>query len=262
MKTVAILGRKGGSGKSTLSYFLAHGMSSGIREATGTTIWTVLLRTDNRARRPSDISDKRKYMVASVPGDDSDSKYIESVVEMTEQIPRSFLIIDGGANRRNYDYAACAVADLILIPTGCSEEDLETADADYDNLLEYVEKNNPEAEIYFVRNRWPGVQKKYDYLMSKPWAKHYIKKWTQMGALFPHIIPDMPSFLDLANAEDPQSTLLLNKLSTGFAKVIAAKIELDINPQIENTEDGGVGTTTASDEDEAQFEQVHDKKVA
>lgn len=258
MKTVAILGRKGGSGKSTLSYFLAHGMSHGIKEETGATIWTVLLRTDNRARRPSDLNDKRKYMVASVPGDDTDGDYIANVTEMTSQIPRSFLIIDGGANRRNYDYAACAVANLILIPTGCSEEDLETADADYENLLEYVEAHNPTAEIYFVRNRWPGVQKKYDYLMSKPWAKRYIKKWTQMGVLFPHIIPDMPSFLDLANAEEPSSTLLLNKLSTGFAKVIALKVGLEINPVVEEKSDDGASGASEG----GTYVQPLDKKVA
>jgi ATPases involved in chromosome partitioning len=226
MKTVAILGRKGGSGKSTLSYFLAHGMSTGISDMIGRRVWTVLLRTDNRTRRPTELNDKRKYMVGSVPGDETDNDYIQNLIEMTSQIPDAFLIIDGGANRRNYDYAACAVADLVLIPTGCSEEDLETADADYDNLMDFIEKNNSEAEVFLIRNKWPGVQRKYDALMGKPWVRKYIRKWEKSGILFPHIIPDMPSFLDLANAEEPQATLLLNKLSMGFAQVIAARIEL------------------------------------
>ncbi|NTF17554.1 ParA family protein [Agrobacterium rubi] len=226
MKTVAILGRKGGSGKSTLSYFLAHGMSEGVSDMIGRKIRTTLLRTDNRTRRPSEFSDKRKYMVGSVPGDESDTAYIQDTIEMAASIPDSFLIIDGGANRRNFDYAACAVADLILIPTGCSEEDLETADADFDNLTDFIEKNDSDAEVYLIRNKWPGVQRKYDSLMNKPWVRKYVRKWEKAGVLFPHIIPDMPSFLDLANADEPQATLLLNKLSTGFAQVIAAKVEL------------------------------------
>jgi hypothetical protein len=36
----------------------------------------------------------------------------------------------------------------------------------------------------------------------------------------------MPSFMDLANADEPQATLLLNKLSMSFAQVIASRIEL------------------------------------
>jgi hypothetical protein len=226
MKTVAILGRKGGSGKSTLAYFLAHGMSTGVSELVGSNIWSVLLRTDNRTRRPSELNKKRKYMVASVPGDENDGDYIKTLIEQIGHIPDSFLIIDGGANRRNYDYAACAVADLVLIPTGCSEEDLETADGDYDDLMEFIEANERPAEVFFVRNKWPGVTRKYESLMAKPWVKKYLKKWEKSGVLFPHIIPDMPSFMDLANADEPQATLLLNKLSMSFAQVIASRIEL------------------------------------
>lgn len=226
MKTVAILGRKGGSGKSTLSYFLAHGMSTGVSEMIGSDIWSVLLRTDNRTRRPSELNKRRQYMVASVPGDDTDGEYIKTLIEKISVIPDSFLVIDGGANRRNYDYAACAVADLVLIPTGCSEEDLETADGDYDDLMEFIKQNERPTEVFFVRNQWPGVKRKYDALIEKKWVKHYVNKWERDGVLFPHIIPDMPSFMDLANADEPQATLLLNKLSTGFAQVIAARIQL------------------------------------
>lgn len=226
MKTVAILGRKGGSGKSTLSYFLSHGMATGVSEMVGSSIWSVLLRTDNRTRRPSELNKNRKYMVASVPGDETDGDYIKTLVQQIENIPDSFLVIDGGANRRNYDYAACAVADLVLIPTGCSEEDLETADSDYDDLMEFIQANDRPTEVFLVRNQWPGVTRKLDALMTKKWVKYYLNKWEKAGVLFPHIIPDMPSFMDLANADEPQATLLLNKLSTGFAQVIAARIEL------------------------------------
>lgn len=226
MKTVAILGRKGGSGKSTLSYFLSHGMATGVSEAIGRDIWTVLLRTDNRTRRPSELNNKRRYMVAAVPGDETDGEYITTLVKQIEAIPDSFLVIDGGANRRMYDYAACAVADLVLIPTGCSEEDLETADADYDDLMEFIQSNGRSTEVFLVRNQWPGVQRKLEALMAKKWVKHYMTKWERDGVLFPHIIPDMPSFMDLANPDEPQATLLLNKLAAGFAQVIAARIEL------------------------------------
>jgi hypothetical protein len=201
-------------------------MSTGVSEMIGTNIWSVLLRTDNRTRRPSELNKKRKYMVAAVPGDESDADYIKTLIEQIGNIPDSFLIIDGGANRRNYDYAACAVADLVLIPTGCSEEDLETADGDYDDLMEFISKNERPTEVFFVRNQWPGVKRKYDALMEKKWVKYYVNKWEKAGVLFPHIIPDMPSFMDLANADEPQATLLLNKLSTGFAHVIASRIEL------------------------------------
>lgn len=259
MKTVAILGTKGGSGKSTLSSFLAHGMSTGIEEATGKKIWTVLLRTDNRTKKATDLIDKRKYYMASVPGDETDEEYIVQVVEMASQIPGSFLVVDGGANRRNYDFAACHVADLILIPTGSSEEDVETADSDYEILSEYIEANDLRAEIYIVRHKWPGVQTKLDYIMKTPWAKKYIKKWTKAGILFPHIIPDMPSFLYLSNGDDPKTTLLLNRLSTSFAHVIGLKVGLDLAPEKDDG-DGSAGGSTGNAEppvtDAATAEEV------
>jgi hypothetical protein len=246
MRTVAILSRKGGSGKSTLSYFLAHGMAHGVADKIGSDVWTVLLRTDNRTRRPSDINSKRRYMVSSVPGDETDKEHIERVVRMTSEIPESFLVMDGGANRRNYDYAACAIADIVLIPVGCSEEDLETADADYEDFLKFIATHERQTEIYFVRNKWPGVQRKYDSLMTKPWIQRYIPRWEEQGILFPHIIPDMPSLMDLANPEDPQATLLLQKLSAGFAEVIATRIEYPPMIRYLNGDSKGDGHTTVA----------------
>ncbi|WP_327211056.1 hypothetical protein [Rhizobium leguminosarum] len=243
MKTVAILGSKGGCGKSTLSSFLAHGMSSGVEEATGKKIWTILLRTDNRTKKATDLIDKRKFYLASVPGNDSDEEYIMQVVEMSNQIPGSFLVVDGGANRRVYDFAACHIADLILLPTGSSEEDVETAQSDYEELSEYIETNGLKTEIYIVRHKWPGVQSKLDFIMKTPWAQKYVKKWTKAGILFPYIIPDMPSFLYLNNGNDPKSTLLLNKLSTKFAQVIGMKVGIDLGTDEGGGEDGSASAS-------------------
>lgn len=271
MKTVAILGSKGGCGKSTLSTFLAHGMSSGIHDMTGKKIWTILLRTDNRTKKATDLIDKRKFYLASVPGNDTDEEYIMNVVEMSSQIPDSFLVIDGGANRRNYDFAVCHVADLILLPTGSGEEDVETADSDYEELKEYLEANNLNPQIYIVRHKWPGVQQKLDFVMRMPWAQKYIKKWTKAGILFPHIIPDMPSFLYLNNADDPRPTLLLNKLSTGFAQLIGLKVGVALRPDEvagdgDGDPEGGVEEPAARAEavEQPEAEPVHEepRKVA
>lgn len=241
MKTVAILGSKGGCGKSTLSSFLAHGMSSGVEETTGKKIWTILLRTDNRMKKATDLIDKRKFYLASVPGNDGDEEYIMQVVEMSGQIPGSFLVVDGGANRRVYDLAICHVADLILLPTGTAEEDVETADSDYEVLSEYIEAHNLKTEVYIIRHKWPGVQSKMDFIMKTPWVQKYVKKWEKAGILFPHVIPDMPSFLYLNNSNDPRSTILLNKLSTSFAQVIGLKVGVDLGFDYGNAPATGEG---------------------
>ena len=221
MKAIGVFGRKGGSGKTMVSHFLSHGLSE-LKHA------TVMLQTDVRTTRPPELINTRAYMLASTRGDNSsDTDLILQLVEKVGQIPDSVLVADGGANRRNIDFALAHICNLILIPTGYSPEDVSVAEHDYWELTEYVSQNGLPAEVYIVMNRWPGVTQKLSRIQQRPWVREFLARCERNGNLFPYYLPDMPSLLDMAHGEDPKYTPMIDSKARAFAKLVALKIGLD-----------------------------------
>jgi chromosome partitioning protein len=134
-KIIAMLGEKGGSGKSSLAHLLAHGLGSLPK-----TIDAAVVVTD-----PADDIHQipRRYFVA----DGRDHAHLPAVLQKLDQQGERFVVVvDGAAGRLAVDQALMKVADLILIPTTPAHHDVVRAAKSLERL--------PEAVA--VPNRWPS----------------------------------------------------------------------------------------------------------
>lgn len=132
-KLVAVLGEKGGNGKSTISHLLGHGAGS-----LASAINAAVVTTD-----PGDtpLSGQRRYL--PVDGRDPDS--LGNILQRLDQQDRFLVVLDGAAGRPHIDKVAGKVADLILLPFGPSYQDAVRALRDLERL--------PGAVA--LPNRWP-----------------------------------------------------------------------------------------------------------
>lgn len=251
MKVIGVFGKKGGSGKTLVSHFLAHGMSKGLE------IETLILQTDVRTVRPDEFHLKRSYLITSVPNIDpqTDLNHILKVYAKFATQQNLVMIIDGGANRSALDLALAALCDIVLIPVGTSKEDIDVADADYWAIRQSVHEKMKKAiaesgapfkqtQVLLLQNRWPGVKTKMDSLMAKPRISEYIFKAEQQGMLFPKYIPDMLSLTEIATHDDPKHTLMIDAQSKTFARYMAHALGLEIR------EDGNYVETDMEVDDE------------
>ncbi len=129
---ICVIGNKGGTGKTTISHMLCHGMGLlGQR--------SVCVLTDS-GREPLDPSGRR-YLVA-------DARSREALSKVTSKI-RSLKawmgVIDGGGNRTEMDRNLYSVADLVLLPFRESHEDIRTVIRDLEMF--------PRA--YAIPSQWP-----------------------------------------------------------------------------------------------------------
>lgn len=244
MKAIAVFGRKGGSGKTLVSHFLSHGMSL-------LNFTTIMLQTDVRTNRPAEILDGRSYMLASTQGDGTDERLIQKIVDHAGALNNSILVMDGGANRRKLDLALAPLADLVLVPTCYSPEDLAVAEADYWELQDRLTSEGSKAEVFIICNRWPGLVRKMNQIHQKPWVKEFFAKTERQGNLFPFYVPDMPSLLDMANGEAPRYTPLVDGRARGFASLVARKLGLNASD-----EGGGDGVFGLSEASQTEFEDA------
>lgn len=113
MKIISFAGRKGGTGKTTNSHAVAHGLSMiGIPAA--------YVLTDKR-QLPSD--EKRVYTVI----DGRTTGQLEQTVETAQaHNGAGFLVIDGGGNREAVDELLMSVSDAVFLPFGASDDDVTT----------------------------------------------------------------------------------------------------------------------------------------
>jgi chromosome partitioning protein len=133
VKTVAILGSKGGTGKSSLAHCLAYGAHLADREAT-------MVHTDHRPP----VKSRRPYEYL-----DASANYARAIQLIRERNGRSgLLVIDGAGNRPHVDLWVARSVDLALIPVTNSAEDVRCA---LDDLARFA---NPHA--YVIINRWPA----------------------------------------------------------------------------------------------------------
>lgn len=141
--TVVFAGDKGGSGKTTTSHALCHGLGMhGVR--------AIHVTTD--PRRLVLPAESRRY--ATIDG--RNVQQLASIIDRLAERSDVVLVIDGGGGRPEVDQVLTKVADLTLIPFLHSAEDLRVATADMDRL--------PHA--YGLPNRWP----------TQTWAKTAAEK--------------------------------------------------------------------------------------
>jgi len=110
---ICIIGTKGGTGKTTLSHMLCHGLTLiGRRSA------CVMTDEYREPLRP----EGRRYVMA----DARSAVAREKVVDKLRELPGWVGVLDGGANRTDTDIALYDLSDIVLLPFRDSPEDLRT----------------------------------------------------------------------------------------------------------------------------------------
>ncbi|MDJ0891487.1 MAG: hypothetical protein QNK18_09895 [Gammaproteobacteria bacterium] len=132
MRTIAILGSKGGTGKTSLSHCLAYGAYLHKQQA-------VMAHTDQRP--PIKSERPYEYLDAS----DNFSRVISAVKANRDR--DGLMVIDGAGNRPHQDAWITRSVDMVLIPVTNSPEDVRCALADLTRLAD--------PKVYVVVNRWP-----------------------------------------------------------------------------------------------------------
>jgi hypothetical protein len=114
-KVIAIVGTKGGSGKSSTAHLIAHGAGSLTRPITA-----VVLVTDPGDRMRDDA---RRYGVMDARSRDT----LIACMRRFLPVERLLIVIDGAASRPDLDAVVADVADLAVLPFRASVQDAERA---------------------------------------------------------------------------------------------------------------------------------------
>ncbi|MCB4825503.1 hypothetical protein [Roseicella aerolata] len=118
-KVIALVGSKGGSGKSTAAHLIAHGCGSLARP-----VPAIVLTTDPEEHPRTD---RRRYVVA-------DGRTREGLLAQMRKllaVDRLLILLDGAAARPDLDKVVAEVADLAVLPFKPAAQDVERA---VDNL--------------------------------------------------------------------------------------------------------------------------------
>ncbi len=129
---VCVIGNKGGTGKTSITHMLCHGLGLLGRHS-------ISILTD--AGRESLSRANRHY----TPLDGRDPEKLEKIIAKLRSMPDWFGVIDGGSNRPDIDRQLYELGDLVLLPFRDSHEDIRTVRRDLDAF--------PDA--YGIPSQWP-----------------------------------------------------------------------------------------------------------
>lgn len=153
---VAVMGRKGGIGKTTFAHLLALG-------AAWKGVPAYLFHTDDR--EPLSVNGRPYgYFDARDPKDLE--RLIGAVVNQD-----GLCIIDSGGNRPKFDQWIAETVDLVLIPVGPDEEDVVVG-------LEHMEmlEKAGAKKVRFILNKFPAVKVERDYVEREYYSRLPIDK--------------------------------------------------------------------------------------
>jgi chromosome partitioning protein len=112
---IALVGSKGGSGKSTAAHLIAHGCGSLPRP-----VPVALLTTDGEEHPRTD---RRRYIVMDARTRDGLLGHMRRLLE----VERLLIVLDGAAGRPDLDQVVSEVADLAVLPFKPAAQDAERA---------------------------------------------------------------------------------------------------------------------------------------
>lgn len=195
---ICIIGNKGGTGKTTLSHMLCHGLQLLGRRAA-----CVMTDEDREPLNPAN----RHYVVADARSPVARNKVVAKLREMRGWIG----VLDGGANRTDIDIALYQMSDVVLLPFRDSPEDLRTVMRDLDLL--------PKA--WALPSQWPKTRAQLDA------AGRLLE---QLPLEFrERVLPPvfaLPSTRNLLHTDVPESLPpALNNASKTFARFVLALFE-------------------------------------
>ncbi len=137
MKSVAILSKKGGVGKTTLSHLLAIGGVWNNKQM-------ALLHTDDR----EPIACDRPYAYFDCRKDKTLQETANRIVSSGQD---GLMIIDSGGNRTKTDAWIAKSVNLVLMPLTLSAEDVK------ETLLHAKELKDAGAEVQYLINQMPAA---------------------------------------------------------------------------------------------------------
>lgn len=174
-KIIVGAGDKGGSGKTTTTHAVCHGLGMhGVR--------SIHVTTD--PRRVVLPADTRRY--ATVDG--RDIKVLSQIIDKLSSRNDCVLVIDGGGGRPEIDKILDKVSDLTLIPFLHSAEDLRVVASDLERL----------GDAVGLPNRWP----------TQKWARDVADRdlARYLGSFRPRLmspVPEVNGYTTLLTEEGP-----------------------------------------------------------
>jgi cellulose biosynthesis protein BcsQ len=129
---ISVIGSKGGTGKTSISHMLCHGLGLLGRHS-------ISILTDIE-RQPL-LRSGRHY----VPLDGRTPQQLEKILEKLHAMPDWLCVVDGGGNRPDFDRYLYELGGLVLLPFRDSHEDMRTVRRDLERF--------PSA--YGIPSQWP-----------------------------------------------------------------------------------------------------------
>ncbi|KAA0677652.1 ParA family protein [Roseomonas genomospecies 6] len=163
MKTVFVSQRKGGAGKGVTCHAIAFGLSRALRPD-GQPNLIVLYHTDVASDDEERLIKQEKRPYIAVRGKDMLSRVLAKA-QAENRLDNLILIVDGGANRSEFDVELGARADLVVIPVMPTDDSYLRARLTLDTVAPVVREGVP---VRFLLNAWPTDEKRRLKVESEP----------------------------------------------------------------------------------------------
>lgn len=201
-RLICVIGNKGGTGKTSITHMLCHGLNLLGRRS-------IAILTDT-SREPLQRGG-RGY----VPLDGRTPEQLERIIAKLETMPDWLGVIDGGGNRPETDAKLYDMSGLVLLPFRDSHEDIRTVRKDLENF--------PDA--YGLPSQWPtntwqqmAAEQTLDELMQD-----------YRPRLFNPVYSVSASKLLLESQVPSSLPTVLNNVSRGLARQVLEKLGLPIS---------------------------------
>jgi hypothetical protein len=200
---ISVIGSKGGTGKTSISHMLCHGLGLFGRQS-------ISILTD--AEREPLSRAGRHYITL----DGRTPEQLEKILEKLSTMPNWIGVIDGGGNRPDMDRHLYELGGLVLLPFRDSQEDMRTVVRDLDRY--------PNA--LGVPSQWP----------TNSWQQMAAERTLDevMQAYRPRLLEPVYSVSAsklLLQAEVPSHLpSILNNVSRGLARQVLDRLGLPYDP--------------------------------
>ncbi len=219
MKTLAVLGRKGGGGKTACSHILALAFGLAGHKP-------ILVQTDLRTAAPPIGALGRPYWLFGLDASHPEqaAEAMRTIFDRASKTEGSIVILDGGANRDAIDEALAMRSDLVLIPVADGPEDLEVAEQDrhrFEGRLAAVGKTAP---VRLVLNRWPGRKAELDPFLREDYVAAFMER-TQ-GLRLQTMVPRFRSVKALLDHGSPEGRSSVRKVGRQLLEEITGLLDI------------------------------------
>lgn len=200
-KLICVIGNKGGTGKTSISHMLCHGL--GLLGKKSVSVLTDI------EREPLSRS-RRLY----TPLDGRTPVQLEKIIQKLKTMPDWLGVIDGSGNRPDMDRHLYELGDLVLLPFRDSHEDMRTVLRDLDLF--------PNA--FGTPSQWP----------TNPWQQMAAERTLDklMQSYRPRLLEPVYTLSSsklLLESEVPNTLpSMLNNVSRSLARQVLDRLE--INP--------------------------------